>query len=259
MADAKPSVTVTLIASPLTGTIDQYAQSVLAGQTVSTVRDETRPGAAGKTWFASSPDGSTRHQLLLLQEEGRLYGLHAQGSAAGYRAQEAALAELMKSFTLERWAHYTEEHNPTFRYAIRIPPSWKTTRAFSGGGTFLKQFTSPTIGVDKGGQTVHASLTLTVETLPAGATVASFYKSANDKLGESFQLISHSEWKDGFVDLLSTETPMAESRGKRFYRVAEGRGYTLSFEARDDVYPRVSRWCDLIAHSFRAGAEVDPK
>ena len=33
---------------------------------------------------------------------------------------------------------------------------------------------------------------------------------------------------------------MAESRGKRFYRVVEGRGYTLAFEARSDVYPRVS-------------------
>jgi hypothetical protein len=257
--DRKPGVTVTLIATPLTGTIDQYAQTALLGQTISTVRDEKRPGAAGKTWLAVSPDGATRHQLLLLQEEGRLYGLHAQGSAEGYRQEEQALAEVMKGFALERWAHYTEDHNPTYRYALRVPPSWTTARAFSGGGTLLKQFTSPPLGVDKDGQTAHASLTLTVEALPAGATAQSFYKSSNDKLGEAFQLISHSEWKDGFVDLLRTETPIAESRGKRFYRVAEGRGYTLSFEARGDVYPRVSRWCDMIANSFRAGAELDPK
>ena len=258
-AERKPAITVLLIAMPLTGTIDQYAQTTLAGQTISSTRDEERPGAKGRAWAAVSPDGQTRHQLLLLQEEGRLYGLHAQGPAAGFREHEAALAEVMKGFALERWALYTDERNEAFRYALRVPPSWKSTRSFSGQGTYLKQFTSPVLGVDTGGQTVHASLTLTAEPLPAGATAASFYQASNAKLGENFQLISHSDWKDGFVDLLRTETPMAESRGKRFYRVAEGRGYSLAFEARADVYPRVSRWCDMIAASFRAGPEMDAK
>ncbi len=255
----KPAVTVLLIAQTLAGTIDQYAQTTLAGQTISTTRDEERPGAKGRWWAALSPDGATRHQLLLLQEEGRVYGLHAQGPAAGFREQEAAVAEVMKGFALERWALYTDERNDQYRYAIRVPPSWKATRSFSGQGTYLKQFTSPVLGVDPGGQTVHASLTLTAEPVPAGTTSAAFYRAANAKLGENFQLISHSEWKDGFVDLLRTETPMAESRGKRFYRVAEGRGYSLAFEARDDVYPRVSRWCDMIAASFKAGPEIDAK
>ena len=248
-----------LVAQTLAGTIDQYAQTTLAGQTISSTRDEERPGAKGKWWAAVSPDGATRHQLLLLQEEGRVYGLHAQGPAAGFQEQEAAVVEVMKGFALERWALYSDERNAEYRYALRVPPSWKTTRSFSGQGTYLKQFTSPVLGVDKGGQTVHASLTLTAEPVPAGATSASFYQAANAKLGESFQLISHSDWKDGFVDLLRTETPMADSRGKRFYRVAEGRGYSLAFEARDDVYPRVSRWCDMIAASFKAGAEIDAK
>jgi len=255
----KPAVTVLLIAQALAGTIDQYAQTTLAGQTISTTRDEERPGAKGRWWAALSPDGATRHQLLLLQEEGRVYGLHAQGPAAGFREQEANVAEVMKGFALERWALYTEERNDAYRYSIRVPPSWKDTRSFSGQGTYLKQFTSPVLGVDAGGQTVHASLTLTAEPVPAGTTSAAFYQAANAKLGENFQLISHSDWKDGFVDLLRTETPMAESRGKRFYRVAEGRGYSLAFEARSDVYPRVSRWCDMIAASFKAGPELDAK
>ena len=49
---------------------------------------------------------------------------------------------------------------------------------------------------------------------------------------------------------------MATSRSKRFYRVAEGRGYTLAFEARDDAYPRVARWCDMIASTLKVGPEV---
>jgi hypothetical protein len=164
---------------------------------------------------------------------------------------------MMRSFSLERWALYTEERNDEFRYALRVPPTWKSTRTFSGGGTFLKQFTSPALGMDKGGQTAHASLTITVEAVPAGSTVDAFHKATQAKLGENFNLLSHTAWKDGYVDLLRTETPMAESRGKRFYRVVDGRGYTLAFEARADVYPRVSRWTDMIAASFKAGAEVE--
>ena len=252
-------MTAPLIAAARQGTLEEHAQRALAGLSISGSREETRPGARGRSWTAMSPDGATRHHLLLLEEEGRVYGLHAQGPAGGFREEEEAIAALMGGLALERWALYAEERNDAFGYSLRIPPSWKATRSFSGGGTYLKQYTSPVLGLDKGSQTVHASLTVTAEPLPAGATLGSFYAAANAKHGEAFQLISHSEWKDGFVDLLRTETPMAESRGKRFYRVAGGRGYTLAFEARGDVYPRVSRWCDMIAASFKAGPEMDAK
>jgi hypothetical protein len=252
-------VTATLIAERLPGTVEEYSERVLAGLIVSETREETRPGARGRRWAAVSPDGATRHDLLLLQEEQRVYGLHAQGPAAGFREQEAAVDALMGGLALERWALYPEERNDAFGYSLRVPPSWKDSRNFSGGGTLLRQFTSPVFAIDRGGQTVHASLTLTVEPLPAGATVDTFYQAANAKHGEAFQLLGHSAWKDGYVDLLRTETPMAESRGKRYYRIADGRGYTLAFEARADVYPRVSRWCDMIAASFEAGAERDAK
>ena len=257
--ERKPAATVTLIAGILGSTLDEYAKPILAGQTISETRQEERQGATGKSWTASSPDGATRHHLLLVQEESRVYGLHAQGPSAGFHEHEAAINLLLRSLTLERWAHYVEDHNPEFRYALRVPPSWKSTRSMSGGGTYLKQYTSPAFGMDKGGQTVHASLTITAEAVAPGTTSDAFYKSKNDKLGESFQLFSHTPWKDGWVDLMRTETPMTESRGKRFYRVSENRGYTLAFEARADVYPRVARWCDMIAASFRSGAEVDPK
>jgi len=257
--EQKPAVSVLLIASPLGSTLDAFAQPYLAGLTISETRDEERPGARGRTWSAISPDGKTRHRLLLLQEENRGYGLHAQGGAEGFEAQEPAIAEMMQSFSLERWALYTEERNDDYRYSLRVPPTWKSTRTFSGGGTFLKQFTSPAFGMDKGGQTVHASLTITAENVPAASTADAFHQATQAKLGENFQLLSHTPWKDGYVDLLRTETPMAESRGKRFYRVVEGRGYTLAFEARADVYPRVSRWCDMIAATLSAGAEMEPK
>jgi hypothetical protein len=258
-AERKPAVSVLLIASPLGSTLDAYAQPYLAGLTISETRDEERPGARGRTWSAISADGTTRQRLLLLQEENRVYGLHAQGRAEGFEAHEPAIAEMIQSFSLERWALYTEERNDAFRYSMRVPPTWKSTRTFSGGGTFLKQFTSPPFGMDNGGQTVHASLTITVENVPAASTADAFHQATQAKLGENFQLLSHTAWKDGYVDLLRTETPVAESRGKRFYRVVEGRGYTLAFEARADVYPRVSRWSDMIAATLKAGAEMETK
>jgi hypothetical protein len=250
---------VLFIASPLASTLDAFAQPYLAGLILSETRDEERPGARGRTWSAISPDGKTRHRLFLLQEDNRAYGLHAQGSAEGFLAQEPALVEMVKSFSLERWALYTEERNETYRYAMRVPPSWKSTRTFSGGGTYLKQFTSPAMGMDTGGQTAHASLIITVENVPAGQTAQAFHTATQARLGENYQLLGHTAWKDGFVDLLRTETPMSESRVRRFYRVVDGRAYTLAFEARSDVYPRVSRWTDMIATTLKVGAEIDAK
>ena len=57
-------------------------------------------------------------------------------------------------------------------------------------------------------------------------------------------------------DVLHSETPVAVTRAKRYYRVADGRGYTLACEARDDIYPRVSRWCDMIASTLKIGPEA---
>ncbi len=257
--ERKPAVSIVLVAGQLASTLDAFAQPYLAGLTVSETREEARPGARGRTWSTISADGKTRQRLLLLQEDTRVYGLHAQGDADGFAAHEPAIQEMIRSFSLERWALYTEERNDPYRYAIRLPPTWKSTRTFSGGGTLLKQFTSPALGMDKGGQTVHAALTLTVEDVPAASTAEAFHTAMQAKLGPNFQLLGHTAWKDGFVDLLRTETPMSESRGKRFYRLAAGRAYTLAFEARGDVYPRVSRWCDMIAASLKVGPELDAK
>jgi hypothetical protein len=68
--------------------------------------------------------------------------------------------------------------------------------------------------------------------------------------------VSHAPWNDGYLDVLSSETPIAESRVRRYYRVSGARGYSLTFEAREDVYPRVYQWCDIIAGTLRIGTEM---
>ena len=251
----KPAVSVTLFAGPLAMPLDEYAQKYLAGNPPSTSRDETRAGARGKAYRFASGGGATRHSLLLLQEGQRVYGLYSQADAPLFERYLPTIDEMERSFTLERPDTYPEVRNDKLRFSIRVPPSWRSTRTFSGGGTYLTQFTSPPLAADRR-ETVHASLTLTVEPLPGNATVDGFYNEAMRKLGDAFKVLSHTPWKDGYADVVWVETPMAVSRKKRFYRMAEGRGYTLAFEARDDAYPRVVKWCDMIASTLKVGSEV---
>ena len=252
----KPAVSVTLLAGPLAMKLEDYAQTYLAGNTVASSRDETRGQARGKSYMFTSPDGATRHSLLLLAEGANVYGLYSQGETPLFERQFPVLDEMARSLTLERPASYPEERDDQFGFAIRIPPSWRETRRFAGGGTLLMQFSSPPMGADKSGQTVHGSLTLTVEPTPAEGGVEAFYKATRTKQGEAFGLVSHAPWKDGYLDVLHTETPVAESRVRRYYRVSGARGYSLTFEAREDVYPRVYRWCDIIAGTLRTGTEI---
>jgi hypothetical protein len=252
----KPAVSVTLLAGPLGGTVEDYAQTYVAGNTVASAREETRQGAKGRSYLFSSADGRTRHFLLLLGDAGKVYGLFAQGETAPFEGQLETLEEMARSLTLERPEEYPLQANGKFGFSIRIPASWRSSRSFSGGGTFFTQFTSPPIGADKNRQTVHASLTLTVEPVGGDGSLESFYQSTRGKLGEAFQVLNHSPWRDGYVDVMRTETPVTVSRVKRFYQVKQGRAYTLAFEARDDVYQRVSRWCDMIASTLKTGSEV---
>jgi hypothetical protein len=255
----KPAVSVTLLAGPLAMSLDDYAQKYLAGNPPSTTRDETRAGARGKAYRFTSAGGAMRHSLLLFQEAERVYGLYSQADAPLFESHLADIDEMEGSLTLERPENYPEHRNDKFRFSIRVPPSWRATRTFSGSGTFLTQFASPALTADRSRQTVHASLTLTVEPVAADATAETFQAETMRKLGEAFKILSHTPWNGGYADVLWVETPMAVSRNKRFYRVADGHGYTLAFEARDDAYPRVSKWCDIIASTLKVGPEVGPR
>jgi hypothetical protein len=251
-----PPVSVTLLAGSLEGSVDDYARSYLAGNTLASSRDEARGPARGRVYAFSSPDGAKRYSLMLLKEEGRVVGLYAQGEAPRFERLAPVVDEMMRSLTFERPAAWPEQRDERFGFALRVPGSWKETRSFSGGGTFLQQFRSPALAADQDRDPVHASLGVTVEPLPRGGDLDSFYETTREKLGGAFQVLGHARWRNGFADSMRTETQLTTSRIKRFYRVADGRGVVLSCEAREDVYPRVSRWCDQIAATLRVGNEL---
>jgi hypothetical protein len=164
---------------------------------------------------------------------------------------------MWSSLTIERPDLYPVTEWKEQRAALGIPPSWRETRRFGGGGTLLVNYVSPALAVDKGRETVHASLSVTFEAVPEGGGLDDYYQATRRRLGENFQVTSHSAFKGGYADTMRTETPMATSYVKRYYFAREGRGCSLSFEAREDVFPRASRWADYIASTLRFGEAGD--
>lgn len=252
----KSAVSATLLVGRPGATLEEYAQTYLAGGTPGAAQDEERQGAKGKSYAFSSANGATRYDLLLVEDKGRVYGLYSQAEAAFYDRYSAVLKEMRQSLTLERPAFYVEQRNDDLGYALRTPPSWRETRHFTGGGNAVIQFTSPALAADKSRETVHASLSLSVERVTDEPTLDAYYRQGRLNQGDSFMVVEHRAWRGGYLDVLRTETPLSESLVKRYYRVAGARGYSLTLEARDDVFPRVSRWYDLIVSTFRVGDEL---
>jgi hypothetical protein len=87
-----------------------------------------------------------------------------------------------------------------------------------------------------------------------GVGLDAYYLATRQKLGDNFQVVSHASFKGGYVDVMRVETPIAISYVKRYYFADAGRACSLSFEARDDVFPRASRWADYIASTLEFGA-----
>jgi len=246
-------VSVTLLAGAMTVPLDQYAQTYVAGHTVASTRPEERQGVGGRSWVFSSADGKTSYRLLLLARGDRVLGLFAQGEAAAAAKHAAVLDEMWSSLTIERPDLYPVTEFKDQRASLGLPASWRETRRFSGGGTLVANYVSPPLAVDKGGQAVHASLAVTFEAAPEGGGLAEYYETTRRRLGENFQVRSHASFKGGYVDTMRTETPVAVSFVKRFYFAEGGRGCSLSFEAREDLFPRASRWADYIVSTLRFG------
>lgn len=249
-------MSVTLLVGPLTSSLEEYAQVYLAGNTLASSKDEQRQGVRGRSYSFSSAGGQKRHRLLLLGEAGRVYGLYAQGDAEPFEHQSTLIERMIDSLTLERPASYPEQRNARFGYALRVPASWRPGRSLSTGDRSVAQHMSPALAADREGRTVHASLSVTVEPVAAPGTLDTYYEATRRMLGDSFRLRDHVRWGDGYADVMQTETPLSASRLKRFYRVAAGRGYSLAFEAREDVFDDVAPWFDLIAGTLKIGPEL---
>jgi hypothetical protein len=247
----------TLFVGPPGRGLSAFAEKYTAGSAGLRVQDVERAGSQGKAYAFASADGAKRSSLILIEEKGRVHGFLVQADNAVFARDAALLDEMERSFTFEKVERYTERRDDELGYALRVPDSWRETRHFKGGGSAVVQYTSPAFAADKEGDTVHASLSLSVEPAPGDGSLEAYYQASRAKLGESFLVLDHEPYPPaGYLDRLRTETPVATSDSKRLYRVSAGRGYTLALEARDDVYPKVARWYDLLAATFRVGSEL---
>ncbi len=255
-----PEAAATLLVGPLPGTLDEYAQGYLAGNAPATSRDVERAGIKGREYEYASADGNTRYRLLLLADPPRVYGFYAQGPAARWDTQRKTVAAMAESLALERPKLYPVTKDEAFGFALGVPRSWRETRRFASRETLLLQFTSPALAMDRGRQSVHASLTLTVEPAPEEEDLEAYYDATLKKLGDAFKVVAHDPWRGGggWVDVMAVESAVSESRIKRFFAVRGGRGYSLVFESREDVFPRVHRWADFIAATFTAPPGAPP-
>jgi hypothetical protein len=250
-------VSVALLAGPMAVPLETYAESYLTGNKVASSKPEERQGIPGKSWVFSSADGKTSYRLLLLAQSGKVVGLYAQGEPDAFAKHAAALDEMWSSLTVERPDSYTVTEFKAQQAALGLPPSWRETRRFSGGGTLVANYVSPPLAVDGGGQPVHANLAVTFEAVPEGGGLDQYYTATRQRLGDNFQVRSHASFKGGFVDIMRTETPVQVSFVKRYYFANAGRGCSLNFEAREDIFPRTSRWADYIASTLRFGASAE--
>ncbi len=246
--DGKPAVTVTLLSGPTGGTLDQYAGTYLQGNTVESTQDASRQGVTGKSWRIVVADGSRRLSLLLLQDAGHVWGLYTQADAAAFGEYKPVVDEMEKSLTLERPRDYTPYQEPRYGLAIRVPPSWKTGQKFSSEANYLNQFLSAPMALDKT-IPLGAALTVTVEPAPAGG-LDPYYASVRQRLGDAYAVLTHVTWRGGYVDMMRTETAVAVARVKRYFWTSGTRGYSIACEAREDVFPRVTRWCDVIVSTL---------
>jgi hypothetical protein len=246
-------VSVSLLAGPMAVPLETYAQTYLGGNKVASSKTEERQGIPGKSWVFSSTDGKTSYRLLLLSQSGKVAGLFAQGEADAFAKNAAVLDEMWSSLTVERPDLYPRTEFKAQQASLGLPPSWRETRRFSGGGTLVANYVSPPLAVDTGGQPVHANLAVTFEAVPEGGGLDQYYSATRQRLGDNFKVSSHASFRGGYVDIMRTETPVQVSYVKRYYFAEAGRGCSLNFEAREDIFTRTSRWADYIVSTLRFG------
>jgi hypothetical protein len=253
------AVSVTLIGQPLgeEQSLESFAAFYIEGRELLSDEGLERSGAGGRLWRLRSADGSTRSAALMLEEHRHVFGIHVGGEAGRYEELRDEIETMLATFTLERPGNYPEVADAEFQYTLRVPPTWREGSRFSRADRAFAQYVSPPVAVDPGQQTVHASLTVSVEPAPDPGTLDAYYDAIKARLGDTAMVLAHDEWPGGYVDVLRTESAMTVSRTRRYYRVADGRGYSLSCESREDVQQRVFRWCDMIASTLRIGAETE--
>ena len=183
----KPAVSVTLLAGPLSRK-PRGLRPDLSRRQRRAGRRATRSGR-GPGPLLRLRLRRRRHALLAAPPPGasRVFGLYAQGEAGAFARQQG------RPRRDGREPQPSSGRRPirrcgTPRFALRDPdPALLGANAAPRGAkTCCMQFTIPPLAADKGGQTVHASLTLAVGGDRRRREPGTFYDNTRLKLGSAF-------------------------------------------------------------------------
>ena len=251
----RPGIRVQVMTGPIPDglSMDDIADRYIDGQEVSLARGYSLHGFSGKVWHFSSPDGAERSRLMLTPIEGVLYGIYAHGEAGTVESYRSVLDAMWDQFSVEREPFFEIYSRPAVSLTFRHPRSWRRTKSLrEPDKSFFVGFRSPALAKEESGTNIHATLEVSVNTLPPGTTLEAFYTERMEVLGDNYRLVRHEQVADGrgISNLYGTETQFASYLERTFYFVDDGKSFIYKFIVQNVVYTQIEPWIEEIAQSF---------
>ncbi len=199
-------------------------------------------------------------RLLLVEDEGRLYGVYATGEARSVQAYGPTLDRMYDGFAIEKAEWFDVYEDPVFDLRVRYPRSWSRSHFLrQTGESLFVGFRSGPLAVAQDGATVHATLEVTVREAEPGTTLEGFYSVAAESLGENVRMLRHDILGDGrgIAVLYSLETQHEDYLEWVVYNVVGGRTYLYRFHCQNRLYRAIQPWLEEMATRFAAAAAPD--
>lgn len=250
----RPGIRVQVLAGPAPdGDLEEVAARFRRDLIEDRVDEYHLYGFEGRSWYFVSEDGEERAQVMLVDVEGRLYGLYVRGEARTVEAYRKEMDLLWRGFSIERVPFFDVYAGPEGDIVIPHPRNWKRTQvAVKSGESLFVAFRSRPLAVEGDGTTVHVTLEVTVNRAPPDLTVERFYAARTEILGESYRLLEHNPMpQSGAIETVYyVETQLAEYLERTLYVVRDQKSFIYKFNCRNRVYRVVEPWIDEIVRGF---------
>jgi hypothetical protein len=233
--------------------LDEVSRRYTEDRIVSQERGYSLHGFSGKTWYFNSEDGDESARLMLTTIEGKLYGLFVRGEAPTVEAYESAIDAMWEGFSIEEARFFESYERPDIGLFLKHPRSWERTALLGNRGESLfVAFRSPPLHLESGGTTIHTTLEVNVNQVPAGTTLEGFYADRTVIQGDSYRLLSHDAIRQGeaISDLYFVETQLAEYLERTIYFIRGDKSYIFKFNAQNTIYRQIEPWIDEMVMTF---------
>lgn len=251
----RPGIRAQIMTGPLPEVVglDALSRRYTEGRTVTQEQGYSLHGFAGRSWYFHSEDGSEVSRLMMTPVEGRLFGIYVHGEAPTMEAYQTAIDAMWKSFSVEEARFFESYERPDVGLFLKHPRSWERTALLGKSGESLfVAFRSPPLLLDSGNTTIHATLEINVNRVPAGTSLEKFYSERADMQGDNYRLLSHEAIRggDAISDLYHVETQLADLLERTLYFIRGDKSYIFKFNAQRTVYHQIESWIDEMVETF---------